>query len=135
MVKRRKVYFFDTGLVSYLTKHHTPEILQNSSINGAILENYVINEIRKSYLNLGIPFNVYYYRDKEQNEIDLILDYNGVLHPIEIKKTSSTNLRMLKSKEILKKANIPIGQGAIICSSDNISALDKETLIIPIWCI
>ena len=135
MVKRRKVYFFDTGFVSYLTKHHTPEILQNSAINGAILENYVINEIRKSYLNLGIPFNVYYYRDKEQNEIDLILDYNGVLHPIEIKKTSSPNLRMLKSKEILKKANIPIGQWAIIFSSDNISALDKETLIIPIWCI
>ena len=135
MVKMRKVYFFDTGLIAYLTKHHSPEILQNSAINGAILENYVINQIRKNYFNLGLPINMYYYRDKEQNEIDLIINYDGVLHPIEIKKTSSPNLRMIKSRTILKKANITLGKGAIICSSNKLSAIDSETLIIPIWAI
>ena len=78
---------------------------------------------------------MYYYRDKEQNEIDLIINYDGFLHPIEIKKTSSPNLRMIKSRVILKKANIALGKGAIICSSSNLSAIDSETLIIPIWAI
>ena len=78
---------------------------------------------------------MYYYRDKEQNEIDLIINYDGILHPIEIKKTSSFNLRMLKSRELLKKANIALGKGAIICSSSSLSAVDSETLIIPIWAI
>ncbi len=79
-IKSPKVYFFDTGVVAYLTSHHSPEILRDSSISGAILENYVINQIRSSYLNLAEPFNLYYYRDKEQKEVDLILDYENALY-------------------------------------------------------
>ncbi len=134
-IKTPKLYFFDTGLACYLTKHSNPEILQNSSYNGAILENYIVNEIRKSYLNAGKELFMYYYRDKEQREIDLILENNGLLHPIEIKKSSNPVPSMVKNFSILHKSSISVGQGAIICMKDTLSALDSETLIIPIWYI
>ena len=134
-IKSPKIYFFDTGVVAYLTSHHSPEILRDSSINGAILENYVINQIRSSYLNLAEPFNLYYYRDKEQKEVDLILDYENALYAIEIKKTGSPNLNMLKGISFLKKQNIKIKKSAIICATDKVSMLDENTLVIPIWAI
>lgn len=135
VVKTPKLYFFDTGLVCYLTKYSNAEILQNSSINGAILENYIVAEIRKSYLNSGKEMFMYYFRDKDQREIDLVLENNGVLHPIEIKKSSNPTQSMVKNFDVLKKSALPVGQGAIICMKDNLSALDKDTLIIPVWCI
>ena len=135
VIKTPKLYFFDTGLVCYLTKYSNAEILQNSSINGAILENYIVAEIRKSYLNSGKEVYMYYYRDKDQAEIDLILEYDGELHPIEIKKSANPNSAMVKNFEILSKSSIPVGHGAIICMKDSISALDSKTLIIPVWCL
>ncbi len=135
VVKTPKVYFFDTGLVCYLTRHSTAEILQNGAINGAILENYVVAEIRKSYLNSGKEPLMYYYRDKEQREIDLILEYGGEIHPIEIKKSANPNILMTKNFDVLKKSNAKVGQGAVICMKETLSALNKDTLIIPVWCI
>ena len=135
VVKTPKLYFFDTGLVCYLTKYSNAEILQNSSINGAILENYIVAEIRKSYLNSGKEIFMYYYRDKDQAEIDLILEYDGELHPIEIKKSSNPNSAMVKNFEILSKSSLPVGLGAIVCMKDSITALDSKTLIIPVWCL
>lgn len=82
------MYFFDTGLVSYLTRYSSPEILMNGAINGAILENYVVSEIIKTYSNSAQDCLLHYYRDKNSNEIDLIMESDGQLHPIEIKKAS-----------------------------------------------
>jgi uncharacterized protein len=135
VVKTPKLYFFDTGLVCYLTKYSNAEILQNSSINGAILENYIVAEIRKSYLNSGKEIYMYYYRDKDQAEIDLILEYDGGLHPIEIKKSSNPNSVMVKNFEILRKSSLPVGLGAIVCMKDSVTALDSKTLIVPVWCL
>lgn len=135
VVKTPKLYFFDTGLVAYLTKYSTPKILQNGSINGAILENYVVAEIRKSYLNCGKELFMYYFRDKQQHEIDLILENDGMLHPIEIKKSSNPTASMIKNFDILKKAALPVSSGAIICMKDSFTALDRENLIVPVWCI
>lgn len=135
VIKSPKMYFFDTGLVCYLTKYSSPEILLNSSINGAILENYIVAEIKKSYANCGKEAYMYYFRDKQQHEIDLILESDGKLHPIEIKKSSNPNLSMIKNFDIIKKPEITVGQGAIICMKDNLTALNKDTLIIPVWCI
>lgn len=103
VVKTPKVHFFDTGLVSYLTKYSSPEILQNGSINGAILENFIVSEIKKSYTNAGKEIFMYYYRDKDKREIDLILESDGLLHPIEIKKSSNPTLSMVKNFDVLKK--------------------------------
>lgn len=135
VIKSPKMYFFDTGLVCYLTKYSSPEILLNSSINGAILENYIVAEIKKSYMNCGKEAYMYYFRDKQQHEIDLILESDGKLHPIEIKKSSNPNLSMIKNFNIIKKPEITVGQGAIICMKDNLTALNKDTLVIPVWCI
>ncbi len=135
VVKTPKVYFFDTGLVSYLTKYSSPKILQNGSINDAILENYIVSEIRKSYMNSGKELYMYYYRDKDKRKIDLILESDGLLHPIEIKKSSNPTLSMVKNFDVLKKAKIPLGLGAVICMKEQLSALDKDTLIVPVWYI
>lgn len=132
-IKNPKLYFFDTGLVAYLTKYSTSEILLNGALNGAILENYVVNEIRNSYLNLGIEPPLYYYHDKDNNEIDIIIEQDGFIYPLEIKKSNNPNISMIKSFNILKKSLIPLGTGAILCTKENISAINSENLIIPIF--
>lgn len=131
-VKFPKMYFFDTGLIAHLTKHSTPSILMNAAINGAILENYVVSELRKEYLNRGIfEIPMYYYRDKDGKEIDIVIEEDGKLYPIEIKKAYSVNKSMVKSFDVLKKAELELGTGAIICLQEEIGALDSETLLIP----
>lgn len=134
-VKTKKMYFFDTGLVSYLTRYSSPEVLLNGSINGAILENYVVSEIRKTYFNAGLECYLHYYRDKDNREIDLIIERDGMLHPLEIKKASTPIQSMVTGFDVLKKTAIPTGKGAVICLKENFTALDKDTLVIPIWMI
>ena len=134
-VKAPKLYFFDTGLVAYLTRHSSPEILLSGAINGAILENYIVTEIRKTYLNMGEECYLHYYRDKDAKEIDLIIEADGLLHPLEIKKTSSPNLAMTANFSVLDKALLPVGMGAVICLKETFTALDSKTLVIPVWTI
>jgi predicted AAA+ superfamily ATPase len=133
--KTPKLYFFDTGLVAHLTKYSSPEILMNGAINGAILENYVVSEIIKTYTNTGFSYNAHYYRDIDSKEIDIILESDGKLHPIEIKKTASPPTELTSTFNVLDKANIPRGVGAVICTKKELSALDKGTMIIPVWAI
>jgi len=133
--KTPKLYFFDTGLVAYLTKYSTPEILMNGAINGAILENYVVSEIIKTYTNNGLAYYAHYYRDIDSKEIDIILESDGELHPIEIKKTASPPKELTNTFKVLDKASIPKGTGAVICTRRELSALDKGTMIVPVWAI
>ena len=95
-VKTPKIYFFDTGLVSYLTRYSSPEILANGAINGAILENYVVSEIIKTYHNNAKDCLIWYYRDSNSNEIDLVIESDGMLHPIEIKRTASPGTELIR---------------------------------------
>ena len=132
-VKTPKMYFFDTGLVAYLTKYSSPEILMNGAINGTILENYVVSEIMKSYHNQGFDFICHYYRDKDNKEIDLVMESDGFLHPIEIKKSASPPAELARTFKLLDKANLQRGAGAIICMKKEITAIDRNTLIIPVW--
>jgi predicted AAA+ superfamily ATPase len=134
-VKTPKMYFFDTGLVAYLAKYTTPEILLNGAINGAILENYVVAEIIKSYANCGVEPIVHYYRDKDSKEIDVILESDGELHPIEIKKTASPPTELAGAFKVLDSASLPRGTGAIICTKREFSAIDRSTAIVPVWTI
>lgn len=88
VVKTPKLYFLDTGLAAYLTKWTTPEVLKNGAMAGAFFENFVLSEIIKSYYNQGITEPpLYFYRDKDMNEIDLLIEDGGMLYPIEIKST------------------------------------------------
>jgi predicted AAA+ superfamily ATPase len=133
--KTPKLYFFDTGLAAYLTKYSSPEILMNGAINGAIFENYVVSEIYKSYMNNGLDFYAHYYRDVDSKEIDLVLEGDGELHPIEIKKTASPPIELTGAFKVLDKASIPRGTGAVICTKKELSAIGKDTLIVPAWAI
>ena len=132
-IKTPKMYFFDTGLVAYLTKYSSPDILMNGAINGAILENYVVSEIIKSYGNYGLEAICHYYRDKDSKEIDLVMESDGELHPVEIKKTASPPTELASTFKVLDKAKLQRGTGAIICTKQEISALDRNTLIVPVW--
>ena len=135
LVKTPKLYFFDTGLVCYLTKWSSPETLESGAMNGAILENYVVSEIVKSYLNSGKEPYIYYYRDKDAKEIDVILEHDGVLNPIEIKKTSNPGTELVKVFSLIDKGDIRRDKGAVICMKPELSAIDRENFIVPVWMI
>ena len=134
-IKAPKLYFFDTGLVAYLTKYSSPEILANGALAGHILENYVVTEIIKSYKNAAKDCLFWYYRDKDNKEIDMILESDGELHPIEIKRSVNPGTEIAGAFKVLDKATVPRGTGAIICMREELSAVDSNTLIVPVWMI
>ena len=135
LVRTPKVYFYDTGLVAYLTKWSSPETLASGAMSGAILENYVVSEIRKTYLNQGKEAFMYYYRDKDAKEIDLVLEQDGELHPIEIKKSANPASEILRVFPVLDKPSLKRGNGAVICLKTDLSAFNKENYIVPVWMI
>lgn len=135
LVKTPKLYFYDTGLVSYLTKWSSAEVLESGAMNGAILENYVVSEVAKSYLNCGVEPYMYYYRDKDMKEIDIVLEHDGILNPIEIKKTANPGTELTRVFAVLDKGAVPRGNGAIICMKPELSAIDRSNFIVPIWMI
>ena len=135
LVRTPKVYFYDTGLVAYLTKWSSPETLASGAMSGSILENYVVSEIRKSYLNNGKEAFIYYYRDKDAKEIDLVLEQDGELHPIEIKKSANPAAEILRVFPVLDKSSLKRGKGAVICLKIDLSAFNKDNYIVPIWMI
>ncbi len=127
-----KIIFMDTGLAAFLVGWESARDLQLSSNAGHYLETYVISEIVKSYNARGIRPNLSYYRDKDKNEIDLIIYKNNTLYPFEIKKTASPNKAMIKNFNLLEKVKKQIGIGGIICLYDNLMHLDEKNYIIPI---
>ncbi len=135
LVKTPKLYFYDTGLVCYLTKWSSAQTLECGAMNGAILENYVVAEIMKTYLNCGREPYLYYYRDKDAKEIDIVLEHDGILNPIEIKKTANPGTELVKVFDLLDRASTPRGKGAVICMKPTLSAIDRENYIVPIWMI
>jgi len=135
LVKTPKLYFYDTGLVCYLTKWSSQETLESGAMNGAILENYVVAEIRKSYLNCGQEPFMYYYRDKDAREIDIILEHDSVLNPIEIKKTANPGSELTGVFHLLDHSSVPRSKGAVVCMKPELSAIDRDNYIVPVWII
>lgn len=134
-VKTPKMYFFDTGLVAYLTRYSSPEILANGAINGAVLENFVVSEILKSYHNNAKECLMWYYRDSNSNEIDMVIESDGMLHPLEIKRSVNPGSELISAFHLLNKASVPRGDGAILCMRQKLSAVNSENYIVPIWMI
>jgi predicted AAA+ superfamily ATPase len=134
LTKTPKLYMLDTGLACFLGGWNTPEQLTNGAMWGQIFETWVIGEIIKSYYNSGITLlPIYYYRDKEKREIDLIIEEAGTLFPVEIKTTSDPNKSMIAAFELLKK--IPdknLGEGAVICLAKEILPLSGGNWIVPV---
>lgn len=107
----------------------------NGALNGAILENYTVAEIMKTYHNSAKECILHYYRDKESHEIDLVIESDGELHPLEIKKTVNPGSELVSAFKVLDKASIPRGTGAILCLREDLSAINKQVYIVPIWMI
>ena len=134
-IKTPKVYFYDTGLVCYLTHWSSPEVAESGAMNGALLENYTVSEIVKGYQNAGMEPYLYFYRDRDAKEIDVILDGDGKLCPLEIKKTASPDRRLTRVFQVVDKSPLQLGTAAILCMADHFSAFDRANLIVPIWMI
>ena len=134
LIKTPKIYFLDTGLLCYLGGWNTPQQLMAGARWGNIFETYVVGEILKSYYNNGVLYPpLLFYRDKEKNEIDLVIETGDILYPIEIKTSSDPNKTMVKRFEILKNiSDKQIGSGALICLSKNLLPLIDNVMIVPV---
>ena len=134
-IKTPKLYFYDTGLVCYLTKWSSPEIAESGAMNGALLENFVVSEIMKGYQNAGLEPYLYFYRDRDTKEIDVIMEGDGKICPLEIKKTATPDKRIIRTFGVIDKAPLEIGTGAVLCMAEQLGAFDRNNLIVPIWMI
>ena len=134
-IKTPKLYFYDTGLVCYLTRWSSPDVAEHGAMSGALLENFTVSEIMKSFQNAGQEPYLNYYRDRDAREIDVIIEENGKLYPLEIKKTTNPDKRITKTFGLIDKSPLTLGTSAVLCMSDSLSAFDSENLIVPIWMI
>lgn len=134
-IKTPKVYFYDTGLVCYLTKWSSPEVAESGAMNGALLENFTVSEIMKSYQNAGLEPYLYFYRDRDAKEIDVIMEGDGKLCPLEIKKTATPDKRIIRAFGVIDKSPLQVGTGAVLCMTEQFGAFDRDNLIVPIWMI
>ncbi len=133
-IKTPKLYFLDTGLAAYLTKWNTPDVLKNGAMAGAFFETFVVSEIIKSYYNKGIlELPLYFYRDKDMREIDLLIEDSGTLYPLEMKKHADPSKKDIESFSVLDKiSNMRRGPGGVICLYDKLITLQGEDKIIPV---
>lgn len=133
-IKTPKLYFLDTGLAAYLTKWNTPDVLKNGAMAGAFFESFVVSEIIKSYYNRGIlEPPIYFYRDKDMNEIDLLIEENGMLYPIEIKKHADPKRRDVQAFAMLDRIpGVKRGSGGVVCLYDKLITLHGDDKIVPI---
>lgn len=132
VVKTPKLYFMDTGLAAYLCRWPNAITLENGNMDGSFLETYVVSEIVKSYYNAGLPVNnLYYYRDIDKKEIDLLIVDAENIYPIEIKKSAAPN-HPDKNFSVLNKFDKKINPGLIICLSNELIPYNKNCWYCPI---
>jgi predicted AAA+ superfamily ATPase len=133
IIKAPRMFFLDTGLCAYLTKWNSAEALEVGAMNGQFFETWVVSELYKSYIHSGKrpPFS--FYRDSNQREIDLILEKNNTLYPVEIKKNSAPR-EAVKSFTALDD-NKTVGSGAVICMSQDVIPIDNRNWYVPAWLI
>jgi predicted AAA+ superfamily ATPase len=133
MIHTPKLYFLDTGLAAWLTQWPNAEVLRNGHMGGAFFETFVIAEILKSYANQGREAPLYYYRDRDGREIDLLIWQKGRLYPIEIKKHANPGTDDIKHFNALSTiANIERGPGGVVCMYKELTALTAGDRIIPV---
>ncbi|MCL4236238.1 MAG: ATP-binding protein, partial [Deltaproteobacteria bacterium] len=132
LVKTPKLYFADTGLCSHLTQWSSPETLEAGAMAGPILETWAVTEVLKSYCHAGLRPPLYFYRDKDRAEIDLVIVRDGVVHPVEIKKTASPTAADARHFARLDGLGMKVGPGAVLCLVDTDLPLTRNATAMPV---
>lgn len=132
LIKAPKLYFLDTGLCAYLTEWSSPETLEAGAMSGAILETFIFTEILKSYWHNAKRAPLYYYRDKDKKEIDLLIVKDDVIYPLEFKKSAKADKTILSVFTVLDKLKKKIGPGGIICLTQTLLPLSANNEAIPV---
>lgn len=133
IIKAPKLYFMDTGLCAYLCKWPNAQMLMDCAMSGAFFETFVVSEVIKSFYNHGVEPNqyLYYYRDIDKKEVDILLVKDGALYPIEIKKGVAPS-KPTKNFNVLAKYNMPIKQGVVIDNAEKIRVLNDDAFVMPV---
>ncbi len=145
--KQPVMHFLDTGLCAHLCGWENAKVLEMGAMSGQIFESYVFSEIYKSFINSGQRPLLYFFRSNDKKEIDILLEKNGILHPIEIKKTATPTTNDIKNFSALepisagnlsdefKSQKREIGTGCVVCMTDNVYPISKQAWAMPIWAI
>ncbi len=137
IIKRPKLYFTDTGLACYLAGYSDSVSLERSAFNGAVFETFIVMEIVKSFANANKDprLYMYYYRDTNGKEIDLVININNTLYPIEIKKSGNPGRDAVKNFDVLAKTKQEQGEGGVICMAEKVVPINEKYHFIPVQCI
>lgn len=131
LVKTPKIYFCDTGLAAYLSMWTTKDVLMQGASSGHFFENYVVGELVRGYAYSSNKANLSFYRDTNQKEIDVIVEEGGVIHPIEIKKSTNPERKLVKAFDVLRVSTNTMGMGAVVCMTDRVFPIDENNIMIP----
>ena len=131
LTKTHKMYFCDTGLCAHLSMWLTADTLREGSASGHLFENYVVMELVKGYAYSSSVASISYYRDSNAKEIDLLIETDGKLHPLEIKKSANPDKRDVKKFEVLEKTNLARGNGGLVCMCESPLPIDENNAFIP----
>lgn len=131
LTKTPKLYFCDTGLCACLSMWLTRDTLMNGAVSGHYFENHVVIELLKNFACSPSRVNLTYYRDSNAKEIDVFVEENGVIHPLEIKKSANPDRREVKKYELLDKAKLERGSGGIVCMCEEVIPIDARNCYIP----
>lgn len=131
LTKTPKLYFLDTGLCAHLSMWPTPETLMKGAASGHFYENFIVTELLKNYSYSRTKVNLTYYRDSNAKEIDLLIEGNGYIYPLEIKKSANPDTREAKKFSVLDKAHIERGNGGIVCLCEEVIPIDEKNCFIP----
>lgn len=131
LIKTPKLYFCDTGLCAYLSSWTSRDVLMNGAAAGHYYENHVVGEFVRNVAYGKNKVNLNFYRDQNMKEIDLIAEENGVLHPVEIKKASEPDRKLLRAFSVLKETEKHVGNGGIVCMTDVPLPIDEKNSFIP----
>jgi predicted AAA+ superfamily ATPase len=134
-IKSPKLYFMDTGLCAYLARWDSPEAVEAGAMSGNFFETWVIGEIVRGYCNAGKRPPLFFVRDSNKKEIDLIVEMNNTLYPNEIKKTSNPGRNAVANFSMLEATGKKVGTGNVICMVPEITPIDRRNFVVPVWTV
>lgn len=131
LVKTPKLYFCDTGLCAYLTRWLTPDSLREGAAGGHFYENYVVMELVKNYAYARDGALLSFFRDDKAKEIDIFVEENGRIHPLEIKKSANPEMKEVRKFSVIEKTSLIRGSGGIVCMFPRPFPIDEDNSLIP----